>query len=127
MRKVPDPDRPARLPVMFHEDRFRVTYVGSLARPPELRRSGAPRSTAKTTTTWHPRRGLRQSVTDVVREAATERIVRPAKRVGRERVIARTDGGSAQTRYLTCVHPGLIWAELAALVERARLPTQQTW
>lgn len=73
--------------------------------------------------------GLISHATNVVEhpELVAERIVRLAKLVGRERVIASTDCGFAQTPYLTRVHPSLIWAKLASLVEGARLATAQLW
>jgi 5-methyltetrahydropteroyltriglutamate--homocysteine methyltransferase len=73
--------------------------------------------------------GLISHATNVVEhpELVAERIVRLAKLVGKERVIASTDCGFAQTPYLTRVHPSLIWAKLSSLVEGARLATAEMW
>ena len=73
--------------------------------------------------------GLISHATNVVEhpELVAERIVRLANLVGRERVIASTDCGFAQTPYLTRVHPTLIWAKLNSLVEGARLATADLW
>jgi 5-methyltetrahydropteroyltriglutamate--homocysteine methyltransferase len=73
--------------------------------------------------------GLISHATNVIEhpELVAERIIRLAKLVGRERVIASTDCGFAQTPYLTRVHPTLIWAKLASLVQGARLATEQMW
>ncbi|MGH8265575.1 MAG: cobalamin-independent methionine synthase II family protein, partial [Steroidobacteraceae bacterium] len=56
-----------------------------------------------------------------------ERIVRLAKLVGRENVIAGTDCGFAQGPYVQRVHPSIMWAKLRALVEGARLATEELW
>ncbi|HEX4033768.1 MAG TPA: cobalamin-independent methionine synthase II family protein [Solirubrobacteraceae bacterium] len=73
--------------------------------------------------------GLISHSTNVVEhpELVCQRIVRLAKLVGRERVIASTDCGFAQTPYLTRVHPSLIWAKLESLVEGARLASAALW
>jgi 5-methyltetrahydropteroyltriglutamate--homocysteine methyltransferase len=73
--------------------------------------------------------GLISHGTNVVEhpELVAMRIVRLAEVVGRERVIASTDCGFAQTPYLTRVHPTLIWAKLEALVEGARLASERLW
>jgi 5-methyltetrahydropteroyltriglutamate--homocysteine methyltransferase len=60
-------------------------------------------------------------------ELVSQRIVRLAELVGRERVIASTDCGFAQTPYLTRVHPTIMWAKLAALVEGAHLASKKLW
>lgn len=61
-------------------------------------------------------------------ELIAERIVRYAKRVGRENVIAGTDCGfSSQATYNTEVHPTVIWAKFEAMAEGARLATEQLW
>jgi len=54
-------------------------------------------------------------------ELVAERIVRLARLVGRENVIASTDCGFAQVTYFARVHPQIMWAKLEALVEGARL------
>lgn len=60
-------------------------------------------------------------------ELVCERIVRLAKLVGRENVIASTDCGFAQVTYFQRVHPSVQWAKLEALVEGARLATKLLW
>ncbi len=73
--------------------------------------------------------GVVSHATNVVEhpELVAERIVRLARIVGRERVVASTDCGFAQTPYLTRVHPTIMWAKLRSLVEGARLATTQLW
>ena len=61
-------------------------------------------------------------------ELIAERIVRYAKLVGRENVIAGADCGfSSQATYHTEVHPTVVWAKFQALAEGARLATRQLW
>jgi 5-methyltetrahydropteroyltriglutamate--homocysteine methyltransferase len=60
-------------------------------------------------------------------ELVAERIVRLAKLVGRENVIAGTDCGFAQAPFTTRVHPTIIWAKLAALAEGADIATKELW
>ncbi|HTR35698.1 MAG TPA: cobalamin-independent methionine synthase II family protein [Bryobacteraceae bacterium] len=61
-------------------------------------------------------------------ELIAERIVRYAKRVGRENVIAGTDCGfSSQATYTPEVHPKVVWAKFRAMAEGARLATKQLW
>jgi 5-methyltetrahydropteroyltriglutamate--homocysteine methyltransferase len=55
-------------------------------------------------------------------ELVADRIVRFAKIVGRENVIASTDCGLGGR-----VHPQIAWAKLQALAEGARLATKQLW
>ena len=55
-------------------------------------------------------------------ELVADRIVRFAKVVGRENVIASTDCGLGGR-----VHPQIAWAKLGALAEGARLATKQLW
>jgi len=73
--------------------------------------------------------GLISHATNVLEhpELVAQRIIRLAKLVGRERVLASTDCGFAQTPYITRVHPSLIWAKLEALAEGARLASAQLW
>jgi 5-methyltetrahydropteroyltriglutamate--homocysteine methyltransferase len=73
--------------------------------------------------------GLISHATNVLEhpELVAQRIVRLAELVGRERVIASTDCGFAQTLYITRVHPTLIWAKLEALAEGARLASERLW
>jgi len=57
-----------------------------------------------------------------------ERLVRFAKLVGRDRVIAGADCGfSSQASYHTEVHPTVVWAKFEALREGARLASRQLW
>jgi 5-methyltetrahydropteroyltriglutamate--homocysteine methyltransferase len=59
-------------------------------------------------------------------ELISERLVRFARLVGRENVIAGADCGfSSQATYRTEVHPTVIWAKFEALREGARLATRQ--
>jgi 5-methyltetrahydropteroyltriglutamate--homocysteine methyltransferase len=58
-------------------------------------------------------------------ELVAQRIVRLAKRIGRERVLASTDCGFAQGPFHRRVHPSIMWAKLEALAEGARLASQQ--
>jgi 5-methyltetrahydropteroyltriglutamate--homocysteine methyltransferase len=60
-------------------------------------------------------------------ELVAERIVRLAKLVGRDNVIAGTDCGFAQAPFTNRVHPSIIWAKLAALAEGARMATKELW
>ncbi|HMK84699.1 MAG TPA: hypothetical protein VK437_01975, partial [Steroidobacteraceae bacterium] len=60
-------------------------------------------------------------------ELVAERITRLARLVGRERVIASTDCGFAQGPFVRRVHPSIMWAKLASLVEGARLATRELW
>jgi 5-methyltetrahydropteroyltriglutamate--homocysteine methyltransferase len=61
-------------------------------------------------------------------ELIAERIVRFARLVGRENVIAGADCGfSSQATYQTEVHPTVIWAKFRAMSEGARLASEQLW
>lgn len=60
-------------------------------------------------------------------ELVAERIVRYAKLVGRENVIAGTDCGFATFAGADEIHASIVWAKFAALVEGARLATQALW
>ena len=61
-------------------------------------------------------------------ELIAERIVRYAKLVGRENVIAGADCGfSSQATYNTEVHPTVVWAKFEAMAEGAQLATKQLW
>jgi 5-methyltetrahydropteroyltriglutamate--homocysteine methyltransferase len=70
--------------------------------------------THHTTTVEHPR-------------VVADRIVRYAKIVGRENVIAGTDCGFAQTEWIRRVHPEVMWAKLESLVEGARIASKELW
>lgn len=56
-----------------------------------------------------------------------DRIVRFARLLGRENVIAGTDCGFAQVERIQRVHPTVMWAKLQALVEGARLASKELW
>ena len=56
-----------------------------------------------------------------------ERLVRYARLVGRENVLAGTDCGFAQTPHVRRVHPSIMWAKLEALAEGARLASRELW
>ena len=60
-------------------------------------------------------------------ELVAERLVRLARLVGPERVIASTDCGFAQGPFTRRVHPTIMWAKLRALVEGAALATRALW
>jgi 5-methyltetrahydropteroyltriglutamate--homocysteine methyltransferase len=61
-------------------------------------------------------------------ELIAERLVRYAKIVGRENVIAGADCGfSSQATYHPEVHPTVVWAKFEAMAEGARLATRQLW
>ncbi len=54
-------------------------------------------------------------------------IVRFAKIVGRENVIAGSDCGFATFATSHEIHPTIVWAKLASLVEGARIATRELW
>ncbi|HLZ29270.1 MAG TPA: cobalamin-independent methionine synthase II family protein [Chloroflexota bacterium] len=56
-----------------------------------------------------------------------DRIIRFANLVGKEQVIAGTDCGFAQSQGVQRVHPTVMWAKFAALVEGARLASNDLW
>ena len=56
-----------------------------------------------------------------------DRIVRVAKIVGRENVIAGTDCGFAQVDNIQRVHPTVMWAKFESLVEGARIASKELW
>jgi 5-methyltetrahydropteroyltriglutamate--homocysteine methyltransferase len=61
-------------------------------------------------------------------ELIAERILRFAKLVGRENVIAAADCGfSSQALYRTEVHPTVVWEKFKALRTGADLATKQLW
>ncbi len=73
--------------------------------------------------------GVISHATNIVEhpELVAERIVRLAKIVGRENVMGGTDCGFAQSPFARRVHPSIMWAKLASLVEGARIATQTLW
>lgn len=56
-----------------------------------------------------------------------DRIIRYAKIVGRENVIAGTDCGFQQGARIERVHPTILWAKFQALAEGARIASQELW
>jgi len=61
-------------------------------------------------------------------ELIAERIMRYAKLVGREYVIAGADCGfSSQATYHTEIHPTVIWAKFQAMAEGARIASDRLW
>jgi 5-methyltetrahydropteroyltriglutamate--homocysteine methyltransferase len=73
--------------------------------------------------------GVISHATNVVEhpELVAERVVRLARLVGRENVIAGTDCGFAQGPFYRRVHPSIMWAKLEAMVQGARLASKQLW
>jgi 5-methyltetrahydropteroyltriglutamate--homocysteine methyltransferase len=73
--------------------------------------------------------GVISHATNVVEhpELVAERIVRLARLIGRENIIAGTDCGFAQGPLMRRVHPTIMWAKLEALAEGARLATKALW
>jgi 5-methyltetrahydropteroyltriglutamate--homocysteine methyltransferase len=60
-------------------------------------------------------------------QAIADRIVRFARIVGRENVIAGSDCGFAQQETIARVHPKVMWAKFEALAAGARLATAELW
>ena len=60
-------------------------------------------------------------------ELVAQRIGRFAEVVGRERVIAGADCGFASFAGSNEVHPSIVWAKFAALVEGARIASKRLW
>lgn len=60
-------------------------------------------------------------------QVIADRIVRFARIVGRENVIAGSDCGFAQTETIARVHPKVMWAKFEALAAGARLATSELW
>jgi 5-methyltetrahydropteroyltriglutamate--homocysteine methyltransferase len=56
-----------------------------------------------------------------------DRILRFARLVGRENVIAGADCGFAQLDIIRRVHPEVMWAKFESLVEGARIATRELW
>jgi 5-methyltetrahydropteroyltriglutamate--homocysteine methyltransferase len=73
--------------------------------------------------------GVISHTTNVVEhpELVAERIVRIANLIGRERVIAGTDCGFAQGPFYRRVHPSVMWAKFEALVEGAKIASDELW
>jgi 5-methyltetrahydropteroyltriglutamate--homocysteine methyltransferase len=60
-------------------------------------------------------------------ELVAERILRYARLVGRENVIAGVDCGFAQGLATARVHPSIMWEKLRMLADGARLASQHLW
>jgi len=60
-------------------------------------------------------------------EVVAQRIVRFARVVGRENIIAGTDCGFDTFAGASAVAPSVAWAKLRSLVEGARLASQKLW
>jgi 5-methyltetrahydropteroyltriglutamate--homocysteine methyltransferase len=73
--------------------------------------------------------GVISHATNVVEhpELVAERLVRLARRVGRENIVASTDCGFAQGPFHRRVHPSIMWAKLEALADGARLASEVLW
>jgi len=73
--------------------------------------------------------GVISHATNIVEhpELVAERIMRYAKNLGRENVIAGTDCGFAQGPFHRRVHPSIMWAKLESLADGARLATRELW
>ena len=73
--------------------------------------------------------GVISHATNIVEhpELIAQRIVRYAKALGRENVIAGTDCGFAQGPFHRRVHPSIMWAKFEALAEGAKLASKQLW
>ena len=73
--------------------------------------------------------GLISHATNVVEhpQLVADGIVRLAKLVGRERVLASTDCGFAQGPFHRRVHPSIMWAKLESLAQGARLASRALW
>jgi 5-methyltetrahydropteroyltriglutamate--homocysteine methyltransferase len=73
--------------------------------------------------------GVISHATNIVEhpELIAERIVRLARVLGRENVMAGTDCGFAQGPFHRRVHPTIMWAKLAALTEGAKLASKELW
>lgn len=73
--------------------------------------------------------GVLDSTTNYIEhpELVAQRIVRYAKLVGRENVIAGTDCGFGTFAGTPIVHPSIAFAKLASMAEGARLASQALW
>ncbi len=73
--------------------------------------------------------GVIDSTTNFVEhpELVAERIVRYARLVGRENVLAGTDCGFGTATVSTTVHPSIAWVKLEALAEGARIASERLW
>ena len=60
-------------------------------------------------------------------KTSTEHIVRYARAVGRENVMAGSDCGFGTFVGLDLVDPAIAWRKLASLAEGARLASEELW
>jgi 5-methyltetrahydropteroyltriglutamate--homocysteine methyltransferase len=60
-------------------------------------------------------------------ELVAQRLVRLAKLVGRENVMAGTDCGFAQSPFAKRVHESIMWAKLRSLAEGAAIASRELW
>jgi 5-methyltetrahydropteroyltriglutamate--homocysteine methyltransferase len=73
--------------------------------------------------------GVVSHATNIVEhpELVAERLVRLARLVGRDNLLAGTDCGFAQATQVRRVHPSIQWAKLEALAAGARLASRELW
>jgi 5-methyltetrahydropteroyltriglutamate--homocysteine methyltransferase len=73
--------------------------------------------------------GVVSHATNIVEhpELVAQRLVRLARLVGRDNVMAGTDCGFAQATQVRRVHPSIQWAKLEALAAGARLASRELW
>ena len=73
--------------------------------------------------------GVISHATNIVEhpELVAQRLVRLAKLVGRENVMAGTDCGFAQSPFAKRVHESIMWAKLRSLSEGARIASAELW
>jgi 5-methyltetrahydropteroyltriglutamate--homocysteine methyltransferase len=73
--------------------------------------------------------GVIESKTNYIEhpELVAQRIVRYARLVGREQVIAGTDCGFGTWVGQAAVDPGVVWAKMRSLAEGARLASRELW
>ena len=73
--------------------------------------------------------GVISHATNVVEHPrlVADRLLRYARIVGRERVMAGSDCGFAQGPFTRRVHPTIQWAKLRAQAEGARIATEELW
>ena len=73
--------------------------------------------------------GVLDSTTNYIEhpELVAQRIIRYAELVGREQVIAGTDCGFGTFAGTPMVHPDIVFAKLAAMVEGAAIATRKLW
>ena len=73
--------------------------------------------------------GVISHATNIVEhpELVAQRILRYAKSLGRENVIAGTDCGFAQGPFHRRVHPSIMWAKLESLAQGAKIASKTLW